>query len=395
MSMPDNRIRELLDKLLRNECTQDEKHELFLLLQDIADEDQLSAMLEDAWNAYRQPAQSVPPQAADAILTTILAGNKKVVAMPLKKSIPWLRFTVAASVIALIGIAGYLSFYRSKGSREITGIVSMADDVKPPETNRATITLSNGQTVYLDSVGNGQLATQGKVKLIKLANGSIAYQAEDGETVREMMYNTLANPRGSQVATMTLMDGSKVWLNAGSSITYPVAFVGNERKVTISGEAYFEVTPNKAMPFKVNKGPLEVQVLGTHFNVNAFDDEANIKVTLLEGSVKVSNGNESGVLKPGQQAQVDAAVNIIDGIDTERVMAWKNGLFSFERSDIRTIMRELARWYDVDVVYTTEVQETFYVKMSRNTSVSNVFKILETTGGVHFDIEGKKIIVKP
>ncbi len=395
MNMPDNRIRELLDKLLRNDCSQDEKNELFLLLQDIDDDDKLTMMLEDAWNAYQQPTHSISRETADTLLQTILEGDRKVAVMPAgRKRIPWIRVSVAASVIVLIGLAAYFSFFNnSKTAPETATIIT--NDVKPPETNRATITLSNGQTVYLDSVGNGQLAMQGKIKLVKLANGSIAYESADGSVSREMMYNTLANPRGSQVATITLMDGSKVWLNAGSSITYPVAFIGNERKVTIDGEAYFEITTNTAMPFKVAKGSMEVQVLGTHFNVNAFEDEANVKVTLLEGSVKVISGSVSGVLKPGQQAQVDAAMKIVEDVNLEQVMAWKNGLFSFESSDIKTIMRELARWYDIDIEYATEVQETFYVKLDRNTSVSSVFKILETTGGVHFDIKGKKIIVKP
>ena len=271
--------------------------------------------------------------------------------------------------------------------------------MKAPETNKAMITLANGQKVYLDSAVNGTLAMQGNVKLVKLANGQIAYQTASGETINEIKYNTLTNPRGSKVIDMTLADGSQVWLNAGSSVTYPVAFVGNERRVAITGEAYFEVAHNTAMPFKVSKGEMEVTVLGTHFNVNAYDDESDIKVTLLEGSVKVIKGPSTGsglqtVLKPGQQAQVTNEVKVVNDADLEQVMAWKNGLFNMKGTDLAALMRQVARWYDVQVSYEgPQQQKSFGGSINRDVDLSDVLKALEQYG-IHFRMEKGKVIIQ-
>jgi ferric-dicitrate binding protein FerR (iron transport regulator) len=208
-------------------------------------------------------------------------------------------------------------------------------------------------------------------------------------------YNTLSNPRGSKVISLTLSDGTRVWLNAGSSLRYPASFASSavNREVKITGEAYFEVAHDASKPFIVSKNDVSVTVLGTHFNVNAYDDESDIKITLLEGSVRVNKGSNTGLLKPGQQAQVSSSVKVLNNTDVEQVMAWKNGKFSFNGSDIKTVMRELARWYDVNVEYKDEIKETFFVKLDRNTNMSNVFRILQTTGAVHFKIEGKKVTV--
>jgi transmembrane sensor len=309
----------------------------------------------------------------------------------------------AASIILLLGAGGYFLFFNKTGQKTEIVKTALPNDVKAPETNRAMITLGNGQKVYLDSAVNGTLAMQGNVKVIKLANGQIAYQAASGKNITEIKYNTLTNPRGSKVIDMTLADGSQVWLNAGSAITYPVAFIGNERKVAITGEVYFEVAPSlleKAgsevkRPFIVSNGKMEITVLGTHFNVNAYDDEPDIKVTLLEGSVKVNNGSVSSLLKEGQQAQVANDVKVVNGADLEQVMAWKNGYFNFKSVDIRTIMKQVARWYNVEVSYEENVPAQHITgEISRNVNASLVLKMLEYAG-VHFKIEGTKIVVTP
>lgn len=314
---------------------------------------------------------------------------------PGKKFLNIRRIAVAASIILALGLGSYFFFLNKDRSQGEEPMTVVPGDVKAPETNRAMITLANGQRVYLDSVGNGQLAVQGNVKLLKLANGQIAYQTAGGEIIKELQYNTLSNPRGSKVIDMTLADGSQVWLNAGSSITYPVAFVGDERKVAVNGEAYFEVAHNTAMPFKVVKGDVEVEVLGTHFNVNAYDDEADIKVTLLEGSVKVHKGKEVGLLKPGQQVQISNELKFAGTVDVDEVMAWKEGYFKFSRADIKTIMRQLARWYDLDVQYEGPVsQREFGGEMERDLPLSGMLRLLEKSN-VHFKMDGKKIIVLP
>ncbi|MEO6706377.1 MAG: FecR domain-containing protein, partial [Ginsengibacter sp.] len=227
-----------------------------------------------------------------------------------------------------------------------------------------------------------------------LANGQIAYQHNNGEVSTKMEYNTLSNPRGSKVISMVLSDGSKVWLNAGSSLTYPVSFMGSERRVSVAGESYFEVAHNASMPFIVSNGSVNIRVLGTHFNVDAFEDDGNdIKVTLLEGSVKINNGNATGLLKPGQQASVNKEVKINSDVDLNLVMAWKNGYFQFDNASLQNVMKQISRWYDVNVVYEgINRPREFVGEIQRDLTLSEVLKILEKNK-VHFKIVGKNLIV--
>ncbi len=300
---------------------------------------------------------------------------------------PWKRWAVAASIILVLGLGSYFAFFHKNRKQEERVKVIPADDVEAPKITKAMITLADGRNVSIDSL---TALTQGNVAITKTADGKIIYSGASSE----MLYNTLSNPRGSKVIDMTLADGSRVWLNAGSSVRYPVAFVGKERKVSITGEAYFEVTHDATKPFYVSKDDMSIQVLGTHFNVNAYDDEKDIKVTLLEGSVKVSNNAANSLLKPGQQASVTNDVKVINNVDLEQVMAWKNGRFQFEGSGIEEVMRQITRWYDVEVVYEVKPQEVhFRGGISRNVEASKVFKMLETTDAVHFRIEGKKVFV--
>lgn len=301
------------------------------------------------------------------------------------------RWVVAASIIAAVGMVSYLLFFSNtkKPAETITVAETKGTDVEAPQSVKAVIKLADGRTVAIDSLTT---LTQSNVSLTKTADGKIIYTG----SANEIAYNTLSNPKGSKVIDIQLADGSHVWLNAGSSVTYPVAFAGNERKVSITGEAYFEITHNAAMPFKVNKGETEITVLGTHFNVNAYDDESDIKITLLEGSVKVRNRNSEGLLKPGEQAQVATDIKIVSKVDTDQVMAWKNGLFVFDGyGDIQTIMRQLARWYNVEVEYRGKVTTTFWGSVSRSENVSQVLRMLEATGGVSFKVEDRKVTVIP
>jgi transmembrane sensor len=299
----------------------------------------------------------------------------------------------AASVIVLFGTAGYFLFFNKK--TEPTAIVKVKyQDIKAPQISKAVISLANGQKVYLDSLSNGALSI-GPVKLVKLPNGEIAYQQTPGEANGQIKYNTLSNPRGSKVINMLLADGSKVWLNAGSSLTYPVSFHDKERKVSVTGEAYFEVFHDASKPFIVNNGSVNIQVLGTHFNVNAFKDNGDLKVTLLEGSVKIKNGNTFGILKPGEQASVNTEIKVQNDVDIEAVMGWKNGYFEFNNASLQNVLKEIARWYDVDVIYEGNNQHrSFAGEMQRDLSLSEILKILERNK-VHFRIEGKKLIVMP
>jgi ferric-dicitrate binding protein FerR (iron transport regulator) len=311
----------------------------------------------------------------------------------------WIRWAAAAVLLITAGSSYF--YHQTKNEKPNTfspAIVSR--DIQAPQSNRATITLAGGQRVFLDSAANGQLAMQSQVRLVKLAEGKIGYEGltSAGQSA-EVAYNTVTNPRGSKVVDITLADGSRVWLNAGSSLSYPVAFTGKERNVQFTGEAYFEISHDPSRPFTVTRSgdDVRIKVLGTSFDVNAYDDESATKVTLIEGSVKVSKGKNTSLLKPGQQVQVKGDNNkVVNGIDIDEVMAWKNGKFRFsEKTDIEMIMRQIARWYDLDVEYKGKVNEHFWGSISRTVNASQVFKMLQATGFVKFRIEGRKVTVMP
>lgn len=300
----------------------------------------------------------------------------------------------AAAVILLLGAGTFLLFNKVDKPVKVAKTV-LAKDINAPESNRALITLASGQKLYLDSALNGALVMQGNVKLIKQPNGEIVYQAPGKITAGAMEYNTLVNPQGSKVINLTLADGTKLWLNAGSSLTYPVAFVGNERKVAITGEAYFEVAHNSAIPFKVMKGEMEVTVLGTHFNISAYNDEDIISTTLIEGSVKVSKGKMNIVLQPGQQSQlIDQELKIIKNVNIEQITSWKDGWFYFESADLKTILRQFSRWYDVKVIYEGNISNRkFFGIVKRSSSLQTVLEMLQDND-IIFRIEGKNLFVK-
>lgn len=312
-----------------------------------------------------------------------------------KRRMIW-RMVAAASVIAIVSTLIYITVNRQQDAGSSVAVIPT--DIKAPESSRAVITLANGNRIYLDSAGTGTLVTQQNVHVIKNEKGEVVYQRSDNTPQREIAYNSLFNPRGSKVITLALSDGTKVWLNSESSLRYPTAFTGRTREVEITGEAYFEVAHDAAKPFYVKKGDMNVQVLGTHFNVNAYEDEEAIKVTLLEGSVSVqqTTGNkQSLIIKPGQQASViNGQMSILNGLDLDEVIAWKEGQFISTNTDISTIMRQIARWYDVEVVYQDKITDKYTVHVSREVPVSKLFQFLEMSGGVRFKIEGKKVIVK-
>ncbi len=312
---------------------------------------------------------------------------------PVRK-IGWVRYAAAAAILFAI-VTTYLLVNKKDEPVELAAKI----DIKAPQSNRAMITLANGKTVYLDSAANGKLASLGNVELVKLADGQIAYSGSSDK----IEYNTITNPKGSKVIDMAFVDGSHVWLNAGSSITYPVPFEKDARKVTISGEAYFEVAHNASKPFKVSKGETEVTVLGTHFNVNAYDNEPNIQVTLLEGSVSVTHSNANGakrqMLKPGEQAVVNAGdIQLIKDADTEQAIAWKNGKTSFHGTGIEAALRELERWYDISFEISGQAPaKSLNSDINRSEPLKDVLKTILEDNNVHyrFDSEKRKLTVLP
>ncbi len=309
------------------------------------------------------------------------------------------RVAAAAVIAACITSAYFLILNKPKPAAKIVTTQNpiLKNDVAAPAGNKAILTLGNGKTIVLDSAANGSLAQQGNATVSKLKNGKIAYNA-DKKAAHQIQYNTLTVPKGSKPVQLVLADGSEVWLDVASSITYPTAFAGKERKVEITGEAYFEVAHNKAMPFIVQKGDVEIKVLGTHFNVNAYDEENSLKVTLLEGAVKVErNKSESLNIKPGQQAEINrqGKMRLNNDVDLDEVMAWKNNWFNFNSLTVPEIMQQIERWYNVTVIYNYQGKpgnKHFSGIVSRNNNVSDVLKIMEQAG-IKFKIEGKNITV--
>ena len=309
------------------------------------------------------------------------------------------RISVAASFF-LLAFSAYFSLY-NKQSNPITVVETpskqpLLNDFVPGE-DKAVLTLADGSVVILDDASNGNIALQGAVQIQKVNDGKLQYQA-GGEEL-ETVFNSVSTPKGGKFQ-LTLSDGTKVWLNSSSSLKFPVVFNGNERKVELHGEGYFEVAENKQKPFKVDvAGRGEVEVLGTHFNVNAYADEASLNTTLLEGSVKVRVGSSSkpSMLVPGQQARIfpNGELKTTSDINLEEVVAWKNGKFHFgESTDMETVMRQIGRWYDVDVEYSGNFSgKHLGGTISRDVNASKVFQMLELTGVAKFRIVGKKVLV--
>lgn len=309
------------------------------------------------------------------------------------------RLAVAAAIIGVIVLGSFLLF-RSGSKKEIaqSPAINRNNDDVSPGSNKAILTLVDGTSIVLDSANNGMLANQGSTKVIKL-DGKLTYNSQAIGKPGEVQYNTISTPRGGQYQ-IELPDGSRVWLNSSSSLRFPIIFKGNERRVEITGEAYFEVASvykndRQKMPFIVRINDAEVQVLGTHFNIMAYDDEAALKTTLLEGSVKFVKEGSYSMLKPGEQSQLtkDGKIKVVNDVDVNEVVAWKNGMFVFNYADIGSIMRQLSRWYDVEIGYEGSIPEGHYSgSISKKVNVSGVLKILEL-GGIKSRVEGKKIIV--
>jgi transmembrane sensor len=359
------------------------------------DQDVLVKLLEDQFMNSLNDPQPINSERSIQILNEI---HKKILQPETRSNVfqLWIRrIAVAACVIGVIatGILYAIKKNTTNIAANHSRSKTFSNDVNAGGV-KATLTLANGAKVILDDVKNGTVSNQGNTKVTK-TDGKLAYNANSSSA--ESVYNTVSTPRGGHYQ-VELPDGSQVWLNAVSSIRFPTAFTGKERVVEITGEAYFEVAKNKKLPFVVKVNNSEVRVFGTHFNVMAYSDEAVVKTTLLEGSVQFSSGSSSCMLKPGEQSELDKSgqVKVNTDVDVDNVVAWKNGLFDFENAGIEDIMRQLSRWYDVDVVYNNKkVNDRFYAEIPSTSNLSEVLRALELTGKVSFDIQGRKIIINP
>ena len=401
-------IEGLFKRYLDNQCSPDE---IRLLLQHFnagENEDLLRSLIREQSNLI-QDAPFISDESSKPLLDTVFrkiqnaiaVDNKirQITVLPFYRN-SWFRACAAATIILIISTTTY--YFLHKSNETVFALkqtpIHQAKDI-PPGTNNAVLTLGNGTTIMLDSAANGTLAQQGNTDVQK-TNGQIAYRKTDMEMNTKPVYNTITTANGNQYQ-LILTDGSKVWLNAASSIRFPTAFTGDERKVEITGEAYFEVAKDVTKPFRVEfdnqaGGKGEVEVLGTHFNINAYPDEPNSKTTLLEGSVKIKNANSTQMLSPGQQALLSpAGISFKKDIDVSQVVAWKDGYFVFDNVDIHTLMRQVQRWYDVDVSFDGKISEDGYTgKISRDVPLSKFLHVLELNE-IHIKTEGRKVVITP
>ncbi len=381
--MDENRLTYLVSRYSDNTAAEGELDELFGYIRQSGEDAGLKTVIMQVFEQQEitDPAEHVE---WTAMFERIIEKPANTI-IPMVHRIHFLRkYWWAAAVILLL--AGL--FILNKPTAIITA--NIQHDVKPGHAG-AILTLSDGRKIVLDSANNGNIALQGNAQVVK-KDGAVQYEAAKAGIATEVVYNTMTTGKGRQF-TLVLPDGSKVWLDAASSITYPTAFTGHDRSVTITGQAYFEVVHKTKQPFKVQANTVTIEDIGTAFNVNAYNDEPTVKTTLIEGAVKVN----STMLQPGEQASLDGQgkIAIYKDVDIDEVTAWKDGRFRFNSADIETIMRQAARWYDVEIVYEGKVSGTISGGTSRFVNASQLLHVLELTKKVTFDIQGKKIIVKP
>ncbi|MFA6086280.1 FecR family protein [Mucilaginibacter sp.] len=393
--MNEERFKALFEQYLNDSLPSEDLLELQGAIQD----DRYRALFDDLLkNAFKEPAfAEADDDARQSVFNAISSRiNQQENTEPgntdKRRLIPYRWLTgVAALLFLALGAGWFFLRNNDKGQRENT----YAHNIKPG-INKATLTLANGKKLILTDSLQGQLASEVGVKISKTRQGQIVYTvvSDNDSGQQALQYNTLTTKRSEQFQVI-LPDGSHVWLDAASSLKYPVAFKGNERKVELTGQGYFEVSHNAATPFIVKTAKTEVQVLGTHFNVSAYDDDRDTKTTLLEGAVRIKSTQAAAILKPGEQAVLNdkGQLTVNKNIDASMEIAWKNGLFDFKKAGIREIMVKASRWYDIDVKYEGRIPETKLTgRMSRNVDISGLLGILQFEG-IKFRIEGKTVIV--
>ena len=299
----------------------------------------------------------------------------------------WKAGAAAAVLLGVLLIVFYPKLHKQQVAVATKRPAITTAEALTPGTNKAILTLSDGKTIVLDSARSSLLVRQGAVQITQQTPGSLAYQANSAGS-GEIQMNMIQTPRGGQFLVV-LSDGTRVWLNAASWLKYPVSFTGGDRMVELNGEAYFEVAHRSDQPFKVKMQEQVVEVLGTHFNVMAYDDEPVVQTTLLEGKVKVHTDAQERILSPGQQAVVNKFGRkkvVVRPVNTDHFVAWKNGSFSFDNTDIYTMMRQISRWYDVEIHYKDSLDLYFNGSLKKDVNAATLFKMLALTGEVKYSI---------
>ncbi|RYG02412.1 MAG: DUF4974 domain-containing protein [Chitinophagaceae bacterium] len=386
--LPDQRYLDLAKKWADGKITDEELQEYIQWLK-VVDPDAILELPTDKASQKQLLFDKIREQlAAEGADLPESPEPRKAVLMP--------RILKAAAIVTGIALTGYLAYIitgidkQPATSSTIVNKTPGATDIQPG-SNGAVLTLANGKVIVLDTASNGALDNN-----VMKQTGSIVFADEKDDGA--VQYNTLTTPRARQ-QQIVLPDGSKIWLNAESSIKFPTRFAGNTRQVEISGEVYFEVAPDKTKPFVVNIGKSSVNVLGTHFNVMAYSSEVFLETTLLEGKVEFRNNDKQVELKPGQQSKLSTAgqIGLSNNVDLDLVMAWKNGFQAFSSADLKTILRQAGRWYDVDVEYDGEIPAglTFTGEVPREVTLLQLLKALESKQ-LQFDLDApnKKLIVR-
>lgn len=382
---------DLLDKYLKGETTPAEQE-----------------LLEEYYNRLEQCGDSQFSEKRELELKEKISGNiSERMDDPItfqdgfKYKMPrWLPIMVAASILVILTITLVFNPAKTVNKQKVAIAKVPVEPVKPddvaPGGNKAILTLSDGSKLLLDDAGLGQIAEQAGVSISKTEDGKLVYAASSApldEMASSLVYNKVETPKGGQYQ-IDLPDGSKVWLNAASSLKFPAVFKGNERLVELTGEAYFEVSPNELMPFRIHTQTQTVEVIGTRFNINSYSNELDIKTTLVEGSVKISSTSTSQTkyLKPGEQAinSKKGPIRLID-INTDQATSWKSQRFVFNDMELESIMRQLERWYDVEVDYSKMPRTRYNAHISMGLKLSKVLETLEVTGDIKFKIDGRKI----
>lgn len=404
---PHQRIRSLFNKHMAGTATPEETRQLAEWVE-AADHDTVSDLLGQSWDEFSDKTPVIHRQEANDILQQILRSEKddqqtypsaQTYPFEEKRRLmrPW-QYAAAAAVLLML-TAGYWLYTGSRTkSNQPQPVVQRTNDASPGN-RQAMLTLADGRKVLLDSAANGILAMQNSTQ-VEYRNGEVVYSTQPTTAGNKVAWNTLTTANGESYS-LTLADGSKIWLNAASSARFPVSFTGKERRVEVSGEVYIEVAKNKAMPFIVSVNGMEVRALGTAFNINAYADEPTMRTTLVEGSVQVSGSNPESsagkvlVLAPGQQSVCtpDGSMQQMKEVNTEEIIAWKEGTFYFDNADLQTILRQFARWYNVTIAYEGPIKNRkFFGIISRHSNLSAVLKMLQAND-ISFRIDGKKLVV--
>ncbi|MBS7563891.1 FecR domain-containing protein [Mucilaginibacter sp. Bleaf8] len=389
------RLLYLFDKYYKKTASSAEIGELFYLLNLDRHDRETTLLLKKAWDELQADTKIIPAEKSEAILNNILhkANQPLLISTPQSnpKSNLWLKLSIAASVLLVGGLTVFIKFKASDQTLPKHRIAKV--ETTSQHERHPVLKLSNGTMIVLDEAHKGLLSKQGGVEISKSKEGMLVFNTISHNTAKTV-YSTIATPAGIQYQVV-LPDGSKVWLNAASSLTFPSSFTGKTRNVQVAGEAYFEVAKNAKQPFVVQSGLTRIQVVGTHFNVRNYENESAAKTTLLEGGIRITDGRDENILKPGDQASIrtNSSMQIERDVNTAEITGWKNGVFVFDDATISEVLQEAARWYDLNIIYQGKIPaKKFTGTLPRKVKVDELLEMLRYTG-VNLKADGKNIIV--